>query len=104
MENNLCDSPPARWETLIDNSFQDRAALVSEWNFNYPWGDTHNGSARMVGSATGNSHVYLPSAGQLQIKAGPVSGQGSIHGTQRLPGPVPGRSRPAQVPATAVTR
>jgi beta-glucanase (GH16 family) len=69
----------ATWETLINNSFQSRAALVAEWNFNYPWGDTHNGSARMVGSATDNSHVYLPTAGQLTIKASPVSGQGSIH-------------------------
>ncbi len=69
----------ATWETLIENSFQDRAALVAEWNFNYPWGNTHNGSARMVGSATDNSHVYLPAAGQLQIKASPVSGQGSVH-------------------------
>lgn len=66
-------------ETLINNSFSSRSALTSEWNFNYPWGDTHNGSARMVSSATDNSHVYLPSAGVLQIKASPVSGQGSIH-------------------------
>jgi hypothetical protein len=69
----------ATWETLIENSFQDRSTLVSEWNFQYPWGATHNGSAKMVASATDSSHVYLPSAGQLQIKASPVSGQGSIH-------------------------
>jgi hypothetical protein len=69
----------ATWETLINDSFQSRDALTAEWNFNYPWGDTHNGSARMVGSATDNSHVYLPTAGQLTIKASPVSGQGSIH-------------------------
>jgi hypothetical protein len=69
----------ATWETLIENSFTDRTTLASEWNFNYPWGETHNGSARMVGSATDNSHVYLPTAGQLTIKASPVSGQGDIH-------------------------
>jgi hypothetical protein len=73
------DAEAATWETLIENSFQTRATLTSEWNFNYPWGPTHNGSARMVGSATDNSHVYLPSAGTLQIKANPVSGQGNIH-------------------------
>jgi hypothetical protein len=73
------DASAATWETLIENSFADRATLVSEWNFNYPWGPTHNGSARMVSSATDSSHVYLPAAGQLQIKASPVTGQGTIH-------------------------
>jgi hypothetical protein len=35
-------------ETLVDGtSFNDWTALQSEWNYNYPWGDTHNGSAKM---------------------------------------------------------
>jgi beta-glucanase (GH16 family) len=69
----------AGWETLIDNSFADRPALTAEWNFRYPWGSDHNGSARMIASATDNSHVYLPSSGVLEIKASPVSGLGNIH-------------------------
>src|SRR5437867_9637198 len=35
-------------ETIVDgNSFNTWAALQAEWNYNYPWGDTHNGSAKM---------------------------------------------------------
>ena len=60
----------ATWETLIDgNSFRDRAALQAEWNFRYPWGSDHNGTARMYASATDNNHVYLSPSGVLNIKA-----------------------------------
>ena len=35
-------------ETLVDGtSFNSITALEAEWNYNYPWGDTHNGSAKM---------------------------------------------------------
>jgi hypothetical protein len=64
----------ATFETLIDGSFQDRSTLAAEWNFNYPWGSDHNGTARMYGSATDNRYVYLPTAGQLTIKASRISG------------------------------
>lgn len=65
----------ATWETLIDGtSFRDREALVAEWNFRYPWGSDHNGTARMYASATDNSQVYLPSSGTLTIKASRISG------------------------------
>jgi hypothetical protein len=71
--------PPSRaaamaWETVIDGtSFNDRDALQREWNFLYPWGSDHNGSARMYGSATDNNHVYLSPAGTLNLKATRIS-------------------------------
>jgi beta-glucanase (GH16 family) len=64
----------ASWETLIDGtSFRDRAALEAEWNFRYPWGSDHNGTARMYASATDNNHVYLSPSGVLNIKATRIS-------------------------------
>lgn len=69
--------PPAQaasWQTLIDgSSFADRNALMAEWNFLYPWGSDHNGSARMYASATDNNHVYLSPSGVLNIKATRIS-------------------------------
>jgi beta-glucanase (GH16 family) len=60
----------ATWETLVNgSSFADRNALTAEWNFRYPWGSDHNGSARMYASATDNNHVYLSPSGQLNLKA-----------------------------------
>lgn len=59
----------ATWETLINGSFADRNTLQSEWNFGYPWGSDHNGSARMYGSATDNNHVYISPSGVLNLKA-----------------------------------
>lgn len=62
------------WETLIDGgSFQSRAALESEWNYLYPWGSDHNGTARMYASSTDSNHLYLSPAGQLNIKATRIS-------------------------------
>ena len=77
----------ATWETLVDGtSFRDRAALVAEWNFRYPWGSDHNGTARMYASATDNSHVYLPSSGVLTIKASRISGsEGNSSSSPYLP-------------------
>ncbi|WP_207212056.1 glycoside hydrolase family 16 protein [Promicromonospora panici] len=62
------------WETLIDgSSFASRAALESEWNYLYPWGSDHNGTARMYASSTDSNHLYLSPAGQLNIKATRIS-------------------------------
>jgi hypothetical protein len=57
------------WEDVINGSFGNYNALQSEWNYLYPWGSDHNGSARMFGSATDHNHVYLESGGVLAIKA-----------------------------------
>lgn len=76
----------AAWETVIDgSSFAGRDALQTEWNFLYPWGSDHNGSARMYGSATDNSQIYLSPAGQLNIKASRTSGVGSSTSSPYLP-------------------
>jgi hypothetical protein len=38
----------AVWETLVDGtSFNTVSAFQTKWNYNYPWGTDHNGSARM---------------------------------------------------------
>ncbi|WP_035737267.1 family 16 glycosylhydrolase [Glycomyces arizonensis] len=59
----------AAWETVISGSFAGRQALESEWNYLYPWGSDHNGTARMYASSTDNNHLYLSPSGQLNIKA-----------------------------------
>ena len=77
----------ATWETLIDGtSFADRNALMAEWNFGYPWGSDHNGSARMYGSATDNSQVFLSPSGVLNLKASRISGnEGNSSASPYLP-------------------
>lgn len=48
------------WETLIDgNSFANYTNFEAQWNYNYPWGTDHNGSARMVGSASNHNQISL---------------------------------------------
>jgi|GEM_PF-619171 len=38
----------AIWETLVDgSSFNSISAFQNAWNYNYPWGTDHNGTARM---------------------------------------------------------
>jgi beta-glucanase (GH16 family) len=69
-ENAPAEAGAMAWETLIDgNSFASRAALESEWNYLYPWGSDHNGTARMYASSTDSNHLFLSPAGQLNIKA-----------------------------------
>ncbi len=51
----LCLAVPqvarATWETLLDGtSFNSAAAFADAWYYNYPWGQTHNGSAKMWSS------------------------------------------------------
>jgi len=39
---------PAKWQTIVSGkSFKSTAAFQASWNYNYPWGADHNGSARM---------------------------------------------------------
>ncbi|TWI83984.1 LamG domain-containing protein [Chitinophaga japonensis] len=59
----------ATWETVIDgNSFNSYSAFEAAWNYLYPWGSDHNGTARMYGSPTDHNHIYL-SNGVLTEKA-----------------------------------
>jgi hypothetical protein len=58
------------WETVIDtNTFANYSTLQSTWNYLYPWGSDHNGSARMYGSSSDHNHIYLESGGVLVLKA-----------------------------------
>ena len=60
---------PASWETVIDGtSFGSYSAFESKWNYLYPWGSDHNGSARMYGSPTDHNHVIVGD-NQLTLKA-----------------------------------
>lgn len=41
----------ATLETLLDGTeFNSTSAFLNKWNYNYPWGQTHNGSAKMWSS------------------------------------------------------
>lgn len=60
------------WETVLDSTFRDYGTLENAWNYRYPWGSDHNGSARMYASATDHQQVYLESGGVLVLKAIPV--------------------------------
>lgn len=64
------EAAPRAWETVIDtDSFADYGALESAWNYLYPWGSDHNGSARMYASASDHHHVFLDSGGVLVLRA-----------------------------------
>ncbi|WP_129842959.1 family 16 glycosylhydrolase [Streptomyces sp. RFCAC02] len=61
------------WETVIDSgSFADYASFEAAWNYLYPWGSDHNGSARMYGSPTDHNHISLAS-GVLTLRAARIS-------------------------------
>lgn len=59
----------AAWENVISGSFAGYGTLEAAWNYRYPWGSDHNGSARMYASATDHNHVFLESPGVLAIRA-----------------------------------
>lgn len=63
----------AAYETVLDGSFANYSALDGAWNYRYPWGSDHNGSARMYASPSDRNYVYLESGGVLVLKAVPVS-------------------------------
>ncbi|HEV2783027.1 MAG TPA: glycoside hydrolase [Actinophytocola sp.] len=63
----------ATWETVLNGSFAGYATLEAAWNYRYPWGSDHNGSARMYASVTDHNHVFLESPGVLAIRATRIS-------------------------------
>lgn len=64
---------PRAWETVIGTgTFADYGALESAWNYRYPWGSDHNGTARMYASPSDHNHAYLES-GVLVLKASRIS-------------------------------
>lgn len=61
------------WETVLDNSsFASYSAFEAAWNYLYPWGSDHNGTARMYGSTSDHNHIYL-NAGVLTLKAARIN-------------------------------
>jgi len=54
----------AKYETILDStSFSSAKAFEQQWNYFYPWGTDHNGSARMY-----KDHIILQD-GVLELKA-----------------------------------
>jgi hypothetical protein len=75
----------AAWEDVINGSFASYGTFEAEWNYLYPWGSDHNGSARMYGSASDHNHIYLGS-GVLTLKASRISwDEGTSSSTPHLP-------------------
>ncbi|WP_232212916.1 LamG domain-containing protein [Saccharomonospora saliphila] len=60
---------PAAWEHVLSGTFSNYGTLEQAWNYLYPWGSDHNGTARMYASGTDHNHVYLERSGVLAIKA-----------------------------------
>ncbi|WP_315821209.1 hypothetical protein [Paraflavitalea speifideaquila] len=57
------------WETVLDStSFSDYTRFEQHWNYLYPWGKDHNGSARMYASPTNHRQVALKNK-TLRIRA-----------------------------------
>jgi hypothetical protein len=78
-------TPRPAWATVLGGTFTSYGALESAWNYGYPWGSDHNGSAR-VSVAADRDHVRLEPGGVLALKA------------TRLPAPEPGSSHPPHSP------
>lgn len=57
------------WETVVDGTFASYATLEAAWNYRYPWGSDHNGSARMYAAADDHDHVAIESPGVLLLTA-----------------------------------
>ncbi|MFC3895745.1 family 16 glycosylhydrolase [Lentzea rhizosphaerae] len=59
----------AVWENVLSGTFANYNTLEAAWNYRYPWGSDHNGTARMYGSPSDHNHVYLEGGGVLVVKA-----------------------------------
>lgn len=58
------------WETIIDGtSFNSKTDFEAQWNYYYPWGRDHNGTARMYGYP---DHVNF-SGGVMTLTAARIS-------------------------------
>jgi hypothetical protein len=56
---SLINNVSAVWETVIQDSLTDYTTFEKYWDYLYPWGSDHNGSARMYGASDDHNHVYL---------------------------------------------
>ncbi|MVT12421.1 LamG domain-containing protein [Chitinophaga tropicalis] len=72
-DRQIAATTASTWETVIDGStFANYTAFEAAWNYLYPWGSDHNGTARMYGSSTDHNHIYLGN-NVLTIKATKIS-------------------------------
>ncbi|KAL4939089.1 hypothetical protein BDV06DRAFT_199528 [Aspergillus oleicola] len=62
------EQPPLDRRATTEIPTDSFADLSTYWNYLYPWGDTHNGGARMD-----SAHVSVSSDGVLTLTAEPVS-------------------------------
>jgi hypothetical protein len=64
------DADSLYWDTVIGaRSFAGYAGLEAKWNYLYPWGKDHNGSARMYAGSGDHSQLSLEPGNVLHIKA-----------------------------------
>ncbi|WP_241562262.1 glycoside hydrolase [Streptomyces hoynatensis] len=75
------------FETVLDTtSFAGYQAFEAHWNYLYPWGSDHNGTARMYGSTSDHNHVYLEPGGVLTLKAARITwDEGTSSSSPHLP-------------------
>ena len=77
-----------RWEIIMDKSALDSYGnFQNHWNYLYPWGSDHNGTARMYGSETDRNHIYI-NYGVLTLKASRISwseGNSTARGWEHIP-------------------
>ncbi|PFH46338.1 glycoside hydrolase family 16 protein [Amanita thiersii Skay4041] len=65
--------PAKALTTVIPNTcFSSYSSLESYFNYLYPWGSDHNGSARMQGSSSDHSHISVASS-TLSLIATPTT-------------------------------
>jgi len=58
------------WDTVISaRSFAGYPELEAQWNYQYPWGKDHNGSARMYADSSNHGQLSLEPGNVLHIKA-----------------------------------
>jgi galactan endo-beta-1,3-galactanase len=63
-------SDSTAWETILDsNSFTDYASFEKNWNYLYPWGSDHNGTARMYAGPKDHDYVSLQKERVLCLRA-----------------------------------
>jgi hypothetical protein len=77
--------PAATWENVVSGSFDSYSTLERDFNYLYPWGSDHNGSARMYGSSSDHNHVSV-SGGVLSLLATRISwDEGTSSANPHLP-------------------
>ncbi|MER7848442.1 glycoside hydrolase [Kitasatospora sp. NPDC096077] len=72
MSEDTVQDPASDFEPVISGTFDNYPAFEAQWNYLYPWGSDHNGTARMYAGPGDHDHVYLEN-GVLTLKASRVT-------------------------------